>query len=352
MIVVTVVICTRDRAEPLRQTLDALAATRVPTDLPTELLVVDNGSRDETPLVVRAARLPNMVIRYIREERRGKSVALNTAIAAARGEIILITDDDIRPTEQWVEAMCRPIRDGTTIAVAGRVRIPPHLDRPWIAPRLRICFAGPRLQDLDRFMAGANMAVARTVFSRVPGFDAELGPGGLGFGEESLFCQQLREAGYRWMVGGEETTVEHHFDEDRLRLSAFVDSARRRGRSQAYRAHHWLHEDVHAPRLRLLKAYLDLLVARARRGPRAQRTEGISVAEFNAWKRVGFFRQFLTERRRPRNYALRGLVKAAGPGVRPPAEGQGAGPTPGVSDGAPRSRDGRDVSPLRRSAHV
>ena len=52
---VSIIIVTRNRAEDLRQTLDAMRCLRVPDGCEAEMLVVDNGSSDDTAGVVRAA---------------------------------------------------------------------------------------------------------------------------------------------------------------------------------------------------------------------------------------------------------------------------------------------------------
>ena len=139
--VVSIIICTRDRAESLKETLRAVGETPVPADLAAEVLVVDNGSRDRTRPVVRQAKFWGRAPRYLYEPRLGVSYARNTGMAAAQGEVLLWTDDDVRPGRAWIEAMCRPILDGRADAVAGRVKLPDYLERPWLRPWHRVCLA-------------------------------------------------------------------------------------------------------------------------------------------------------------------------------------------------------------------
>ena len=144
------------------------------------MLVVDNGSLDRTRRVVRQAKFWGRAPRYLYEPRPGVSYARNAGLAAARGEVLLWTDDDVRPGRTWIEAMCRPILDGRADAVAGRVKLPDYLERPWLRPWHRVCLAvdAPTTGDFD--LTGANMAFARRVLEKVPAFDLELGPGALG----------------------------------------------------------------------------------------------------------------------------------------------------------------------------
>jgi glycosyltransferase involved in cell wall biosynthesis len=93
----TVVIPTYNRAPVLRKALQAYLAQQKPSVI-QELLVVDDGSTDDTHSVVGeislAAPFP---IRYFRQENKGPAAARNVGIREARGEIILFTDDDIIP---------------------------------------------------------------------------------------------------------------------------------------------------------------------------------------------------------------------------------------------------------------
>lgn len=302
MTTVSIIIATSDRCGDLRKTLDAIARVEVPAGLAAELVVVDNASRDATAEEVHRAASPRMPVRYIREERRGKCNALNTALAAARGDILLFTDDDVRPGPDWIGAMCRPILAGEADAVAGRVRMAAHLERPWMTRQHHKILAVRDGDSLAGDLIGANAAVARRVFEKVPGFEPELGPGALGFGDDTLFVLQLGEAGYRCIVGGEDTTVEHHFQVGRLTRAAFLESAVKRGRSKAFLARHWGHGGPPRLRLRLLKA----LAVRALRcvlsGRLGAAGEGISLPEYHAVQRVSFLRHLRVERRRPPKY--------------------------------------------------
>jgi glycosyltransferase involved in cell wall biosynthesis len=55
--VVSIIICTRNRADSLRETLASIGRCDVPADLPAELLVIDNGSTDHAREVAEAGGL-------------------------------------------------------------------------------------------------------------------------------------------------------------------------------------------------------------------------------------------------------------------------------------------------------
>jgi glycosyltransferase involved in cell wall biosynthesis len=108
-----------ERADSLKLTLESLGKLEIPSDYSAELIVVDNASTDGTAQLIQASRLPNLPLRYISEPRRGKSNGLNTALAAARGEIILWTDDDVRAPKDWIAGMCQLIEKGEADVTAA-----------------------------------------------------------------------------------------------------------------------------------------------------------------------------------------------------------------------------------------
>lgn len=307
---ISILICTRDRASHLRATLEAIGNLHFPADLPCELVVVDNASRDETAQVVAVAghKAKNLEVRYVREEQPGVGRARNVAVNAARGELILFTDDDVRPDEGWLAGMSTPLLSGEADAVAGGVRLAPHLERDWMTTTHREFYACSRAYDgPPGALVCANMSFHRRVLEKVPGFDEEMGPGKLGFGEDTLFSFQMVEAGYR-LHGAWDVQVEHHFDESRLTHAALQKRAVQAGHSSAYLWHHWLHADMTVPRVRLALNKARLALVQLRREKRSD-GEGCSMREVRVWDKIGFYEQYLIEKSRPRNYAPRGLVK-------------------------------------------
>ena len=308
---VTVAVFTYNRCASLKQTLGALECVHVPESVGCELIILDNQSTDDTAAMVRSYVMPRMAVRYVCEPRRGVAHARNTALAAARGEIVLCIDDDVRPPLNWIERMCAPILSGRAHAVAGGMKIAPHLERPWMTPRHRAWMASTELFDADDPPAiiSANMALSRDVLSKVPGFDTELGPGALGFWEDSLFSWQIKKAGYR-IASALDVVAEHHFDESRLLKSSYLDRAEKDGRSEAYVAYHWEHRQVTNPELQLARCVLRLTKWRfQRRREWLNLDEGAPEWEMDLVAAANFFKQYLLERKRPRNYEKHGLVK-------------------------------------------
>lgn len=99
----TVAICTWNRAELLRRTLDSLTRTEPNSRGDWELVLIDNNSTDRTTEVCRAfeRQLP---IHYTKESVQGHAASRNRALSVANGQFILWTDDDVEVSAGWLGA--------------------------------------------------------------------------------------------------------------------------------------------------------------------------------------------------------------------------------------------------------
>jgi GT2 family glycosyltransferase len=113
---VSIIVGTRDRPEDLRRCLASLVAQETPR--PVEIVVVDNHPASGlTPPVV--AGFPGVVLAD--EPRAGVSYARNRGLAAARGEILVTTDDDVVAPPGWLETLLAPFVREDVAAVTGNV---------------------------------------------------------------------------------------------------------------------------------------------------------------------------------------------------------------------------------------
>jgi glycosyltransferase involved in cell wall biosynthesis len=224
---VSIIVCTKDRAFCLPALLNHLSRARVPEDWRVELLVVDNGSSDETRQVLESAELPHLDLRYVSEPRAGKVRAFTTGVEQSTGRALLMTDDDVHVPPSWIEDMCRPILAGEADAVQGGVRIAPHLERPWLKGVLRHWVASVEDHGYPpEGLVGANMACRREAVEAVLPLDSRLGPGAAGFFEDTVLGWELERQGYR-KIFLPKVAVEHHFEANRLTIKAFMSTARR-----------------------------------------------------------------------------------------------------------------------------
>lgn len=93
-----------------------MRAATLPIDL--EIVIVDDGSTDGTDKVL--AAVEDSTVRVVRHEsNRGKGAAVRTGIAAARGDLVLIQDADLRYDPSDWPALLHPILSGRAVAVCG-----------------------------------------------------------------------------------------------------------------------------------------------------------------------------------------------------------------------------------------
>ena len=100
-------------------TLETLLHSVLAVPVDKEVLVVDDGSRDGTREVLRelATRLP--IRAFFHEKNRGKGAAIRTALAEARGEIVIIQDADLEYDPAEYPRLIEPIVRGETNVVYG-----------------------------------------------------------------------------------------------------------------------------------------------------------------------------------------------------------------------------------------
>jgi len=115
---VSVVIPAFNRAPLLDRTLDALESQTYPSAL-TEVIVIDNGSTDDTAARL-SARRPQWALHVLHNrENQTAAGARNQGVAVATGDVIAFTDSDCRPTPTWLEALLAGFEDDIDI-VQGR----------------------------------------------------------------------------------------------------------------------------------------------------------------------------------------------------------------------------------------
>ena len=163
---VSVVVPTYNRAALMGATLDSLARQ---THRPVEVIVVDDGSTDETEAAVRQWQASvDLETVYLKTANQGAAAARNAGVAAARHGWVTFLDSDDLAHPDWLAALMG-VADGKDVTTCGSVRKDEHgreLDVALPSGRSTV-FAGV---DVN-FLCGAY-ALRRDLFDRVGGFDA------------------------------------------------------------------------------------------------------------------------------------------------------------------------------------
>ena len=214
----SIVIPTYNRARDIEMTLESLSELKTNSDW--EVVIADNNSSDDTESVVRAAMksFPTK-LQYVFEGEQGRSAALNAAIRASSGEIILTTDDDVRVDPNWLEAATRAIEDrgydyagGRVLPVWGGRRpawLPNRGGRHWAVIAL-LDYGDQALELGNRPALGVNMAFSRRAFDKAGLWDNRVGRRA-----GTLLGQEVREWALRATAAGlrgcyEPSMLVHH----------------------------------------------------------------------------------------------------------------------------------------------
>jgi glycosyltransferase involved in cell wall biosynthesis len=174
---ISLIIATRDRCESLSRCLQCVK--QITFARPWELILVDNGSIDDTAVVMRESMSEvSFPVVYLLEARPGKSHALNTALSMSHGKIIAFTDDDCYPAPDFLSTIW-PAFDDTSIGyIAGRIILHDPTDAAITINESTtpLTFPGRSLLSAGSIQ-GANMAFRRRVLLEIGGFDPLMGPG-------------------------------------------------------------------------------------------------------------------------------------------------------------------------------
>lgn len=212
---ISLIICTRNRAQPLQRCLATVA--RIAHDGDWELVIVDNGSTDSTQVVIREfAATQNFRVVPVVQPLAGLSNARNAGVAAARGEVVLFTDDDCYVAADLLDATCRAFDDPTIGFVSGRVMLFDPDDARITINESMTPLRFPARQFLATGMVkGANLAFRRATLEDIavsgPIFDPLLGAGARFLaGEDSDAAQRAALAGWAGAYDPKMVVDHHH----------------------------------------------------------------------------------------------------------------------------------------------
>jgi GT2 family glycosyltransferase len=197
-------------------TANALASIRAHTSEPYEVIVVDNGSGPETLEMLKTIDDPHVRIIY-NAANRGYAGGNNDGIVAARGEYLVLLNNDVIVTEGWLDGLLWPFSKlanlGTSAPRSNRVVGPQQVhDANYDDAVGMEAFARERRERLrhrgyitDRAI-GLCLCVRRRVIDEIGGFDESYGVGNF---EDDDFSLRVRGAGYQIYVCDD--VFIHHF---------------------------------------------------------------------------------------------------------------------------------------------
>lgn len=178
--VFSIIVCTRNRHAALGACLSSIIAAARRIDPRTvELIVVDNGSEDDTAReVTLLARSAPVTVRFLEEPRRGLSYARNAGMAAACGRYYVFTDDDCRMDPDYFLDLVRHYACGDENTIrGGRVELGDPADAPMTIRTETEAALYRRNHPPGGFIQGCNMVIPRAAAQRIGKFDIRLGAG-------------------------------------------------------------------------------------------------------------------------------------------------------------------------------
>jgi glycosyltransferase involved in cell wall biosynthesis len=218
---VSVVVATYNGDRTLKACLDSLQRLNYPD---YEIILVDDGSTDQTREI--ASRYSGVL--YFRHEKNfGLSVARNTGILAATGEIIAFTDSDCRADEDWLYYLVADLLNSDFAGIGGPNLLPPEDSS--VAAAVMASPGGPaHVMLTDRqaeHIPGCNMAFYKWALDEIGGFD----PIFTRAGDDVDVCWRLQQAGHK--IGFSPAAFVWHYR--RSTIKAYLKQQRGYGEAEA-----------------------------------------------------------------------------------------------------------------------
>lgn len=210
---VSIVMPTLNRPQPLRRAIASLRQQRVPDDVRLEIVVVDNSSDRSALWVSEDAALDTIErpVRYVSEPRPGVANARNAGIAEARGDWIAFLDDDEEAAPDWIVRHIETLRGSGADASFGPVRAMAEEGKPSQSLLDFFSRSIDRPEGADITDLAALLGTNNSVFSRArclgtgAVFNTTLNETG---GEDSLLLQQLVLSGRKFAWAGSAGVIE------------------------------------------------------------------------------------------------------------------------------------------------
>lgn len=238
---ISVVIPAKNRAGVLPRAIDSILAQTVPVD---EVIVVDDGSDDETPALLAELSRAHPHIRSLRHETgRGAPIARNAGAAAAKGDLIALLDsDDVWKSEKLKHQL--RLLEAHPESPAAFCGFEFHYEtRPMRVSRTPARVEPGQLHVRNVLGGSSSALIRREAWTRAGGFDPDMPA-----------CQDwdfwLRLAALGPLVAHPEPLVEYHFDG-----GGRISRNRARVEDGHRRIFRTIEKDVPEGKRRLVRAY-------------------------------------------------------------------------------------------------
>jgi glycosyltransferase involved in cell wall biosynthesis len=214
----SLIICTRNRASQLAESLRSL--TRLQYSPPWEVVIVDNGSKDETQDVIKNFS-GSLLLKTVVEPQAGLGRARNRGWTTAQGDIVAFTDDDCYPAQDFLSSVVRCFEEDRRLGfIGGRILLHDPDDYP-ITIQEKACRQVISPGEFLRagLIQGANFACRRRALESVGGFDQRFGAGALFACEDIDLMARMLARG--WPGAYEPRLLVYHHHRRKTQQEAF-----------------------------------------------------------------------------------------------------------------------------------
>lgn len=248
----SVIIPTRNRAKYLCKALESITKQTFPKE-EFEVIVVDNGSTDNTKEVVNSFQNKLKTLKYFYEKTPGLHVGRHKGLKESATDILVYADDDIEALPTWLEGICESFKNRDVVLVGGK-NLPNFESEPsaWIKKMwnqkmehgnvlgyLSILDFGDETKEINpSYVFGCNFSIRRDILEAAGGFHPDGMPQELikfrGDGE-SYVSRYIFEKGYK-TVYNPKASVYHLVSNSRMTIEYFEQRAYNQGISDSFSA--------------------------------------------------------------------------------------------------------------------
>lgn len=248
-ILISVIIPTRNRANYLSVVLESILKQDLPINT-FEVIVVDNGSTDNTKQVCESFSSALSNLKYVFVPQPGLHIGRHAGFEAAKSDLLVYADDDIRASSSWLSSIFESFNDPHVHLVGGRYLPDYEVDPPeWLKAfwrkhefgRICGCLSlldfGEQVLEIDpRFVWGLSFAIRKESLLKFGGFHPDSFPWELrryrGDGETSISLK-MKDAGLK-AIYNPGALVYHKVTKERMTIEHFERRAFLQGISDSY----------------------------------------------------------------------------------------------------------------------